>query len=373
MKPKRKQEIASVHFVAGCVIEHDYVYVAAKADGLDPLTTDFTRMFFLDRGEWVHHDLPWDVKSVCVRRAHEPRQYVALSLQGDVELQFVGGQELERIPGAGTREGAGALSQVREVGGHLVACGFSGQVYLRGSEGWEPLGGGLAALGADKGEIHLTGIDGTGLDDLYAVGFHGRIFHFDGRAWSELESPTRAHLECVRVDGDRVFIAGNDGTVLEGNRRGLRALATDGFTEHLWGLARFQGRTYVAHLGGLRVHDGLVARGPGPRRLGPPRGRLPPGRGGRGAVVLRAQTGSLLRRAHLGGVSPPRQRLRWRAPSGASSEALRPGWGRASAPRTTPRCAPRPPRSGRWWRHRAPPGGWCRRDPGRAARSPRSS
>lgn len=258
MTSKRKQAIASVHFVAGCVIEHDYVYVAAKADGLDPLTTDFTRMFFLDRGEWVHHDLPWDVKSVCVRRAHEPRQYAALSLQGDVELQFVGGQELERIPGAGTRDGEGALSQVREVGGHLVACGFSGQVYVRGSAGWAPLGGGLAALGADTGEIHLTDLDGTGLDDLYAVGFHGRIFHFDGRAWSELASPTRAHLECVRVDGDRVFIAGNDGTVLEGDRRGFRALPTEGFTEHLWGLARFQGRTYVAHLGGLRVHDGTA-------------------------------------------------------------------------------------------------------------------
>jgi hypothetical protein len=250
------QEIASVHFADGCVIERDYFYVAAQADGLDPEAYEFTRMFFNDRGEWIHHDLEWDVRSVCVRRAHEPRQYVAMSLQGELEYQFVGGHHLERIPDAGTREGAGAMSQIREVGDHLVACGYGGQVYWRSPSGWEALGGGLAAFGSDRGEVHLTSLDGTGLDDVTAVGFHGRIFHFDGRAWTELESPTAEHLERVRVAEGRVWICGNHGTVLQGDRSGFTPLPIPGFSAHLWDIARFQGKTYVAHLQGLLVHDG---------------------------------------------------------------------------------------------------------------------
>lgn len=250
------QEIASVYFVDGCVIERDYVYVAAKADMLDPMKYDFSRMFFNDRGEWVYHDLEWDVKSVCVRRAHEPRQYVALSMQGDIEYQFVGGQQTEKIPHAGSLNGEGAMSQIREIGGHLVACGYGGQVYWRSPSGWQSLGGGLASFATDKLAVHLNAIDGSSMNDVYAVGLQGRIFHFDGKAWSELDSPTNVHLERVRVAEGQVYICGNNGTVLQGDRQGFAVLPIDGLTAHLWGIERFAGKTYVAHLNGLMVHDG---------------------------------------------------------------------------------------------------------------------
>lgn len=251
-------EIASVHFVDGCVIEHDYVYVSTAADDLDPIEVDFSRLFFNDRGEWVHHDLEWAVVSVCVQRAAEPRRYAALSRQGDVEFQFVGGSSVETIPDAGVYDGAGAMTQIREIGGVLVACGYGGQVYVRDPGGWRPLGGGLAHLSTADRPAHITSIDGTGTDDVYAVGFHGRIFHFDGSAWSELDSPVRVHLERVRASGGRIYVCGNDATVLCGDRAGFDILPIEGFSAHLWGIERFGDETYVAHLDGLLVHDGTA-------------------------------------------------------------------------------------------------------------------
>ncbi len=258
MSKDPKQEIASVYFVDGCVIEHDYVYVAAKADALDPMEYDFSRMFFNDRGEWVYHDLEWDVKSVCVQRAAEPRSYVAMSLQGDIEYQVVGGSRMEKIPGAGTLDGGGAMSEIREIGGVLMACGFEGQVYWRSPKGWQMLGGGLAQFAKKDWPVHLTSIDGSSFDDVIAVGFHGRIFHFNGKDWSEMDSPTNVHLERVRVvdEGRHILICCNNGTVLQGDRHGLAVAPIDGFKGHLWGIALYQGKVYVAHLGGLMVFDG---------------------------------------------------------------------------------------------------------------------
>jgi len=257
MSKDKKQEIASVYFVDGCVIEHDYVYVASKADNLDPMEYDFSRMFFNDRGEWVYHDLEWDVKSVCVQRTREPRCCVALSMQGDVEYQFVGGSRIEKIPNAGTFDGEGAMTQIREIGDTLVACGYDGQVYWRSPSGWQPLAGGLAHLATEDRPVHLNSIDGSSMNAIYAVGFHGRIFHFNGKVWSEMDSPTNVHLERVRVvEGEHIVICGNHGTVLQGDRKGLAVAPIDGFAEHLWGIELYKGKVYVAHLGGLMVYDG---------------------------------------------------------------------------------------------------------------------
>ena len=257
MSKDPKQEIASVYFVDGCVIEHDYAYVASKADALDPMEYDFSRMFFNDRGDWVYHDLEWDVKSVCVQRTTQRRQCVALSMQGDVEYQFVGGSQIEKIPGAGTFDGAGAMTQIREIGDILVACGYEGQVYWRAPSGWQSLGGGLAHFATPGRSVDLNSVDGTGPDDIYAVGLHGRIFHFDGKAWSEMDSPTNVHLERVRVvAGGHILVCGNLGTVLQGDRRGLAIAPIDGFIEHLWGIELYKGKVYAAHMGGLMVFDG---------------------------------------------------------------------------------------------------------------------
>ncbi|MCG7917069.1 MAG: hypothetical protein N0E37_04865, partial [Candidatus Thiodiazotropha taylori] len=61
-----EKRIESVYFVDGCVIEHDYIYFATKLKSLDPNEYDFSRMFYLDRENWIYHDLNYDVVSCCL-------------------------------------------------------------------------------------------------------------------------------------------------------------------------------------------------------------------------------------------------------------------------------------------------------------------
>ena len=69
-------------------------------------------------------------------------------------------------------------------------------------------------------ELYLAGIDGTSDSDIYVVGTDGHIFHWDGKAWRGVKSPTKAHLERVRcVDRGEVYICGYEGAFLRGNAR----------------------------------------------------------------------------------------------------------------------------------------------------------
>jgi len=253
----QKSNVSTVQFADGCVIEKDYVYIGAKLDELDPAEYDFSRMYFYFKDRWVHHDLEWDVRSVCLRMNAPKRQCCALSLQGEVEFQQVGGAKIEQIPGAGTLDGAGAMSQIREVGKDLVACGYNAQVYHRARSGWTSIAQNLPSFIKGKsGSVNLNSIDGTSLKDLYAVGYHGRIFHYDGKAWQELESPTNVHLERVRVHEGLAYVCGNKGTFLTGDSSGFTVHPSSGVKEDFWGIEVFRSRVYLAGLQRVYMWDG---------------------------------------------------------------------------------------------------------------------
>ena len=64
---------------------------------------------------------------------------------------------------------------------------------------------------------------GRSASDVWAVGGHGTILHYDGDAWRVIPSGTRAPLFTVHGDDDRVVIVGGDaaGVVLEGGPEGF--------------------------------------------------------------------------------------------------------------------------------------------------------
>jgi hypothetical protein len=258
------KQIESVYFVDGCVIESDYIYFASKLKSLDPNEYDFSRMFYLDRDQWIHHDLEWDVVSVCLlpETSGERRKYCALSMQGDVELDFPGGPEIEKIPTAGTYQGSGAVKQIRCIDGQLYVCGDQGQVYQRKVPGeWVHIDEGLLDTEISASALDFNGMDGNGEHDLYVVGYHGRIFHRDSNGWTALDSPTNVHLERVRcVSQDKVYICGNHGTLLSGNAEGFQVHGMEDFKEHFWDLEWFEGKLYIASLVGLFEFDGEEIR-----------------------------------------------------------------------------------------------------------------
>lgn len=251
---------APVYFVDGCVIDRRYIYLAAKLKSLDPEEVDYSRMFFLYHDKWFYHDLKWDVVSVCFtsKTDSEPRKFYALSMQGDVEIQYLGGADIDKIPDAGTYQGLGAVKQIREIGEYLYVCGDQGQVYKKASSGaWDHIDDGLLDRTISASALDLNSIDGTSDNDLYVVGFNGKIFHRDGLTWREVDSPTNMHLERVRcVSTDEVYICGNKGVFLKGDKNGFKDLTMPGLEDNFWGLEHYKGNVYLATLNGLYIYNG---------------------------------------------------------------------------------------------------------------------
>ena len=103
-----------------------------------------------------------------------------------------------------------------------------------------------------KRGVEFHAITGFNESSIFAVGQYGEIWHFDGRTWTQEDSPTSVALTRATVASKgRVFVAGMAGTVLRG-RRGQWAVAAEGTTsEDFWGLVEYVPDIYLSNYSGV--------------------------------------------------------------------------------------------------------------------------
>jgi hypothetical protein len=250
-----------VQFMDGVAVE-EVVRMFVACD-LQSGNFNLTRLCYLrDEEEWGYFDVETVAVSVCVILKPR-RRYFALGRDGVVWSLESGGEPLlERIADAGTgRKKYGYLTQIREIRGEVYACGDSGQVYHRGTAGWVHMDDGILEQATKEEPNCHNGIDGTGPNDIYVVGEYGRIFHYNGKKWSDVSFETNCHLERVRcVRKDDVYVCGANGTLFKGNRRGWQLIDTD-TEDYIWDLEMFQGKLYLAVEDRLMVYDGKRING----------------------------------------------------------------------------------------------------------------
>lgn len=76
----------------------------------------------------------------------------------------------------------------------------------------------------------FSAIDGTGARDIFAVGSSGLIYHYDGRQWSPMQSGTSTPLFGVfAINRHDAYAAGDSGTVLHYNGRGWSPVSSGTF------------------------------------------------------------------------------------------------------------------------------------------------
>ncbi len=111
------------------------------------------------------------------------------------------------------------LMGLRYIQGNLYACGVQNQVYKQVGNHWNRIDNGIFSPFAGEVDRMLMSIDGFSVDDIYAVGQGGAIWHWDGRNWRRLDSPTNINLKVVRCASDgNVYIGGGKGLILRGRR-----------------------------------------------------------------------------------------------------------------------------------------------------------
>jgi hypothetical protein len=139
----------------------------------------------------------------------------------------------------------------------VFVCGYGGQVYRRSNIGWIHADEHLLDSSPGTLSLDLLDIDGTSPDDIYAVGTGGLIFHYDGKKWSKIDSPTNKHLTRVRcVSKNEVYACGYSGTVIRGKGNTWEDISTKDIMDNYYGIEAFGNSIYLARNSGLLRFSG---------------------------------------------------------------------------------------------------------------------
>lgn len=243
-------------YVAGAVRSKDMAYLAMVGDDAADSRIAHTHFTLWKPTEWLDCDSrQWNLAGIAV--AHQPRpQMIAVGEWGDVLCLGSGDKHDERVAGHGRGpEDRGPLRGVRRIGSKIYAVGMDRQAYRReAANRWSDIGPPAAVhTGGDANAVHgFEAVDGFDESDIYAVGWDGDIWHYDGRSWRALPSPTNLVLVAVCCAGDgSVYACGREGLLLKGRDQRWEVIDLPDVTQDLWSLAWFDDRLYLSGFYGL--------------------------------------------------------------------------------------------------------------------------
>ncbi|QTT83336.1 hypothetical protein HUT29_19275 [Pseudomonas chlororaphis] len=143
----------------------------------------------------------------------------------------------------------GPLTAVRAFANGQVFCvGTARQAYRKtGSSSWIRVD---QTCKPDDPETCSTtaflAVDGFCAEEVYAVGWEGEIWMFDGSGWHQIDSPTNLALHGLYCAPDGVvYICGKCGTLLKGRGSVWEVLEQSDTEEDLRSVCMFEGVLYV--------------------------------------------------------------------------------------------------------------------------------
>jgi hypothetical protein len=238
-------------FVRGAARMADLVYVISQMKSLIEQDIHHVSLVGLYKGNWGDaFNTTWDATAIAVAKA-PTEKVVLIGEDGDVSTYVGGAREDEVI-----RPQPVMIRYACEIGGDVYACGSKRQVFRRtGEKQWRD----MSAPRAERTEaIGFEGIDGYTENEIYASGWAGEIWRYDGANWTACSSPTNVILSalCCADDGN-VYTCGQGGVLVRGRNDAWAPIAwEDEVTLDLWDVCWFNNKLYVATMFALFTLDG---------------------------------------------------------------------------------------------------------------------
>lgn len=234
-------------FLSGCASRAGFFYFAKESDEEANADTPNASFFRFRDGDaeapfrMFDESVGWPAISMAYAKLDPSPIIVAIGPNGDFwELESVSADE--RV--GKISKFTGNLRRLTSVDGTFFACGMNRVALRRTSPGrWAAFGPG--PLKDDPPVVGFEDIAGYSATELYAVGWGGEIWWYDGKQWRRADSPTSTNLSSMTCAPDgSVYVVGHDGVMLKG-RRDQWELVETGRPENLKDVAFLNGQLYV--------------------------------------------------------------------------------------------------------------------------------
>lgn len=143
----------------------------------------------------------------------------------------------------------GHIRSAAIVGNDVIVVGMQRQVYRRtGLTGWSDMMNGIPSTvpGVVKGFECVLAVS---MDEIYAAGWDGEIWMFDGTSWNQIDSPTNRIITslCMSDEGD-VIGCGRNGMLIRGRRHTWKEIEDLICPDDLWSIESYSGRIFTSGL-----------------------------------------------------------------------------------------------------------------------------
>lgn len=240
-------------FVRGAASRSNHVYFISKVCDLLDQEITHTSIIGLEALKWVSCvTTDWDASAIAIAWKPTPK-IVVIGEDGHVVTRSGNKTKNESLP-----KGSGkVIRNAKTIDGYVYACGMKRHVFKRIDENkWTDIS--AAAPQSPEQAVGFEALDGYSNNEIYAVGWAGEIWHFDGSTWNQEEIATDMILTsvCCAPDGF-VYVAGQKGAFLRGRKNNWEIIrGKSPYSEDFWDLCWYEGQLYVATMGGLYILKG---------------------------------------------------------------------------------------------------------------------
>jgi hypothetical protein len=247
-----KSEFASSRiFVRGAARYHDLVYILSKGKVLLEEDIAHTSAIGIYQGRWGDvEDTEWDSSALAIAKKPDEK-LIFIGEEGDVCAYVGGNSTWEKILPEPTM-----IRNAKTIEGFIYACGMKRQVYKRaGENNWQNIS---APFAKDIEKVGFEGIDGFSSCEIYAVGWNGEIWQYDGSTWIDRSGLTNVILTTICcVPDNSVFIGGRKGVLIKGRNDSWEIIQLENEVDaDIWDLCWFNNKLYIATINDLYTLEG---------------------------------------------------------------------------------------------------------------------
>jgi len=249
IEPGTDTEDLNLEYTGVWVYAPVLVVVPAVAGELAEQNIDHAVMYSWRDEAWSTLEYDDAIVGVVALRL-DPIEMLFMAPNGTVYRRFKGKDYEEEIDTGD--EGPSDLVHMRDIrmiDGKVFAVGMGRHAYVRGSGGtWTAIDETCFVPRAKrKKAVGFNAVAGFSAKDAYAVGLKGEIWHYDGKKWTQQDSPTNVALTSVMCAANgTVYVVGLAGTVLKGQRGKWSVIDHQAADGHFWSVRIFKGEVYVS-------------------------------------------------------------------------------------------------------------------------------